>query len=85
MAPDCVVLDQNMPQMDCFEVQSQLAQTGAHVPVVMITGSHTPEARERAMERGATAYLLKPFDAEVLPDSIATVIALSPPPYNWLI
>ena len=74
-APDCVVLDQDMPQMNGFEVQSQLAQIGAHVPVVMITGLQTPEARERAMEKGATAYLPKPVDAEVLLDTIATLIA----------
>ena len=74
-APHCVVLDQDMPQMDGFEVQSQLAQIGAHVPVVMITGLQTPEACESAMEKGATAYLPKPVDAEVLLDTIATVIA----------
>jgi FixJ family two-component response regulator len=74
-APDCVVLDQDMPQMDGFEVQSRLTRTGAHVPVVMITGLHTPEGRERAVERGATAYLPKPVDAKVLLDTIATVIA----------
>jgi AmiR/NasT family two-component response regulator len=35
----------------------------------------TPEARERAIEQGATAYLPKPIDAELLLDTIATVIA----------
>ena len=74
-APHCVVLDQDMPQMDGFEVQSQLALIGAHVPIVMITGLQTPEARERAMEKGATAYLPKPVDAKVLLDTIASVIA----------
>jgi FixJ family two-component response regulator len=74
-APHCVVLDQDMPQMDGFEVQSRLTRTGAHVPVVMITGLHTPEGRERAVERGATAYLPKPVDAQMLLDTIATVIA----------
>jgi FixJ family two-component response regulator len=64
-----------MARMDGFEVQSQLAQKGAHVPVVMITGLQTPEASQRAMERGATAYLLKPVDAKVLLDTIATLIA----------
>ena len=73
--PPCVVLDQNMPQMDGFEAQSQLVQIDAHVPVVMLTGLQTPGARERAMEKGATAYLLKPVDAAVLLDTIATVIA----------
>jgi len=61
--------------MDGFEVQSQLAQIRAHVPVVMITGLQTPEARERAIERGATAYLPKPVDTELLFDTIATLIA----------
>ena len=74
-APHCVVLDQDMPQMDGFEVQSQLAQIGAHVPVVMITGLQTREARERAMGKGATAYLPKPVDTELLLDTIAAVIA----------
>ena len=50
-APDCVVLDQDMPQMDGFEVQSRLTRTGARVPVVMITGLHTSGDRERAMEK----------------------------------
>ena len=61
--------------MDGFEVQSRLTRTDAHVPVVMITGLHTSGGRERAMERGATAYLPKPVDAQVLLDTIATVIA----------
>jgi FixJ family two-component response regulator len=61
--------------MDGFEVQSQLAQIGARVPVVMITGLQTPEARDLAMEKGATAYLSKPVNAKVLLDTIATVIA----------
>jgi FixJ family two-component response regulator len=74
-APHRVILDQDMPQMDGFEVQSQLAQIRAHVPVVMITGLQTPEARERAIERGATAYLPKPVDTELLFDTIATLIA----------
>ena len=74
-APHCVVLDQDMPQMDGFEVQSQLTQIGAYVPVVMITGLQTPEARERAMGKGATAYLPKPVDTELLLDTIAAVIA----------
>ena len=37
-SPDCVVLDLQMPQVDGFEVQSRLAQTGVHLPVIAITG-----------------------------------------------
>jgi FixJ family two-component response regulator len=76
--PDCVVLDLQMPQVDGFEVQSRLAETGAHVPVVIITGCDTPGACERAMERGATAFLRKPVDGKVLYDAIASAIARAP-------
>ena len=73
--PHRVVLDQDMPRMGGFEVQSQLAQIGAHVPVVMITGLQTPEARERAMEKGATGVSPQTSRCRGLLDTIATVIS----------
>jgi FixJ family two-component response regulator len=73
--PDCVVLDLHMPQVTGFEVQARLAQLGARVPVVIITGHDTPEARARAAAAGASAYLLKPVDDRTLLDAIAAAIA----------
>ena len=64
--PHCVVLDLHMPGMSGFEVQGALARAHADVPVVIITGHDTPEARERALKLGATAYLCKPVDDEAL-------------------
>ena len=73
--PDCVVLDLHMPQMDGFEVQRRLAQAGVRVPVIAITGRDSPQARERALAGGATAYLPKPVDRQALLDAIAAAIA----------
>ena len=73
--PDCVVLDLHMPEVDGFEVLSQLAQTPAQVPVVVISGRDTLRARERAIVGGATAYLRKPVDGQALLDAIAVAIA----------
>jgi FixJ family two-component response regulator len=64
--PDCVVLDVHMPGMSGFEVQSALARDGREIPVVMITGHDTADARHRARELGASAYLAKPVDHEAL-------------------
>jgi FixJ family two-component response regulator len=61
-APACVVLDLHMPQVNGFEVQASLAQAGAQVPVVILTGHDTPESRERVMAQGAKGYLRKPVD-----------------------
>jgi FixJ family two-component response regulator len=74
-APDCVVLDQHMPLMDGFEVQSQLEQRGARLPVIMITGWHTSGAYEHALQRGAAAYLCKPVDGAALLGVIRSAIS----------
>ena len=72
---DCVVLDLYMPQMDGFEVQCRLAQAGVQVAVIAITGRDSPQARERALAGGATAYLPKPVDRQALLNAIAAAIA----------
>jgi FixJ family two-component response regulator len=77
-APDCVVLDLHMPEVDGFEVLSQLAQTLAQVRVVVISGRDTPGARERAIVGGAKAYLHKPVDGQALLEAIATAMAPAP-------
>lgn len=78
--PECVVLDLHMPSVNGFEVQAHLARTGAHVPVVVITGHDTPEARARAMSQGAKAYLRKPVDDLMLIEAINVAIASDPSP-----
>lgn len=72
--PDCVVLDLHMPEMSGFEVQGALASAHARVPVVIITGHDTPEARTRALRLGAKAYLCKPVDGEALLSAIGAAI-----------
>ena len=77
--PDCVILDLHLPQMDGFEVQARLAQQGARLPVIAITGRDTPQARQRAMAGGAAAYLAKPVEDEALLEAIALTIAPTRP------
>jgi FixJ family two-component response regulator len=55
-----------MPEMSGFDVQGALAAEHAAVPVVVITGHDTPEARARALKLGAKSYLCKPVDDEAL-------------------
>lgn len=74
LQPDCVVLDLHMPRLNGFEVQSRLARHGKRIPVIVITGHDTPEARARALKNGAAAYLLKPVDDQMLLDAIAAAI-----------
>lgn len=70
--PDCVLLDLWMPAMSGHEVQARLAAAGRHVPVVVLTGHASADARERALEAGAVAFLLKPADDSELLAVIVT-------------
>ena len=72
--PQCVVLDLRMPHVNGFQVQQALTRTGAHLPVVIITGDDSPQTRAQALANGARAYLRKPVDDAMLLDAIQTAI-----------
>ena len=64
--PDLVLMDLRMPFLDGINVMGQLRQRntpGEFLPVVLVTGDTTPEARELALSAGASDFLTKPFDA----------------------
>src|SRR5206468_79372 len=71
--PDCVVLDLHMPHMSGFSVQAHLARKCAALPVIIITGNDLPNARDRAMAGGASAFLRKPVLDRTLLGAISAV------------
>jgi FixJ family two-component response regulator len=77
--PDCVVLDLHMPHMNGFNVQADLARKYAALPVIIITGHDLPQARERAMAGGASAFLRKPVHDRTLLDAISAATAPAHP------
>jgi len=72
---DCVVLDLQMPGMDGLEVQARMNRSGIRIPIVVVTGYDTPDSEARFLERGASAYLRKPVDQEVLLQAIRGAVA----------
>jgi FixJ family two-component response regulator len=77
--PDCVVLDLHMPHMNGFNVLAHLARKHAALSVIIVTGHDLPNARERAMAGGASAFLRKPVLDHILLDAISAATA-SPQP-----
>lgn len=76
VGPDVVILDVTLPDMSGFDVCARLKATPetAATPVLMISGIVTAvESRVHGLERGADAFLTKPF---VMSELIATVRAL---------
>jgi CheY-like chemotaxis protein len=81
--PDVVVLDISLPAGDGFLVADRLQNlvASAATPIIFITASENPIWRERAVQRGAAAFLQKPFDATTLADAIESALS---PGDNWL-
>jgi FixJ family two-component response regulator len=58
----CLILDVQMPNMSGIELQTRLSELGFEIPIIFITAYPDEAVRRRAMEAGAVAFLLKPFD-----------------------
>jgi len=73
--PDLVILDLNLPDMNGEEVCQKIRQDPAigTTPVLILTGKTTEGLSARCLNRGADAYLSKPFDVD---DILAHVRAL---------
>jgi CheY-like chemotaxis protein len=59
---DLIILDLEMPQMDGFDVLSELRADARYrkVPIVVITGRRDTFAIDKAYDRGATSFVVKP-------------------------
>jgi two-component system response regulator HydG len=67
---DLVVTDLRMPGMDGFALIRQLRERQPLVALIAITAFGSSESGVRALEAGATTYLTKPFQPDVLGDRI---------------
>ena len=61
-APDLVLLDVGLPDMDGFEVLARIKALDKAIPVVMITANGNTLDAVRAIRNGAFDYLAKPFN-----------------------
>ncbi len=62
----CLVLDVRMPGMDGLEIQRRLAEKGAGIPIVFLTGRATDDEERRARRGGAVEFLRKPVGRATL-------------------
>ena len=65
-APDIVLSDMIMPEMDGIKLLDWLRETDPEVPVIMVTAIHDISTALEAIRRGAYDYILKPFEKDQL-------------------
>jgi FixJ family two-component response regulator len=73
-APGCIILDVRLPGASGLEVQTQLADRGIRLPIVLITGYGDIPMTVRAMKAGAVDFLTKPFRDQDILDAVTAAI-----------
>ncbi len=75
-APAAVLLDIEMPRMDGYEliatVRSQ--ETDRHLPLIVLTSRAASKHKQRAVQLGASAYIIKPYQDEELLTILADLV-----------
>ena len=76
--PDIILCDIMMPRQDGYAVTATLKQDErtSHIPIILLTARADRTSRHNGLQRGADAYLTKPFDEEELRIRLQQLIRL---------
>lgn len=72
----CLLLDVRMPGMSGPELQAKLNTLGATLPIIFISGHGDVPLAVRVMKAGAVDFLTKPFNDQVLLESINKALCM---------
>jgi EAL domain-containing protein (putative c-di-GMP-specific phosphodiesterase class I) len=73
---DVVLSDIMMPDMDGIQLLRSVREQDLDVPVLLMTGSPSPEGARQAREYGALGCLMKPLDATELQQAVDAALLL---------
>ena len=73
-APDVVLLDVMLPDLDGFEIVRRLRMDGTKVPVLFLTARDTTEDKVRGLSLGGDDYVTKPFSLEEVVARIQVIL-----------
>lgn len=71
----CIVADLRMPKMNGLELQDKLADRGCRMPVIFLSAHGDVPAAVRALKKGATDFLEKPFNPTELLERIEQALS----------
>ena len=70
----CLITDIRMPGMSGLDLQARLKAEQIRIPIVFVTAHGDERMRMQALRSGAVEFLAKPFDDEVLLESVRAAL-----------
>jgi FixJ family two-component response regulator len=70
----CLITDIRMPGMSGLDLQAHLNAERCKIPIIFITAHGDAKMRIQALRAGAVEFLSKPFDEEVLLESVRAAL-----------
>ncbi len=74
---ECLLLDVRMPEMSGIELQKQLLDEDASIPVILMTAYADVTMAVQAMKAGAVDFIQKPFREQVLLESVQHALEIA--------
>lgn len=68
--PDLMIVDQQMPRLTGLEVLEKLKERGIEIPAILATAHGSEETAVAAFRLGIRDYVIKPFDADEISESV---------------
>jgi len=73
-APDLLILDLGLPDLDGFHVIRQLRDLGSSIPIVVLSSRTDEKGKVQALDLGADDYVTKPFGIDELLARVRTAL-----------
>jgi|SRR6185503_14397678 len=70
----CLIADIRMPGMSGLDLQARLKADSIDIPIIFITAHGDQHMRMQALRSGAVEFLAKPFDDEILLESVRAAL-----------
>lgn len=74
--PNLIISDVMMPEMDGFQLSNKIKANGItnHIPVILLTAKTANDDKLKGFEKGADAYITKPYNEEFLINRIKNIL-----------
>jgi len=73
LKPDVICMDVMMPEKNGIEALCEIKTAQPEVEVIMVTSNSDPETVQESIQNGASGFIIKPFNAARVLDTLAKV------------